>query len=445
MTAAMRALRPIEHGPRVLRVAVVSSGPAGPRIVEERVVERRSRVTVGPREDCTFVVPERQGPPVVLFEPSGVGSGAGWVLCAAAGLRGRVSQGGHVLDADAQRITLSADARGRVTLGDTTFLFQVVAKPPAASRPQLPLAVKAGLGAQVDWGLTVLVALSFLMHFGLVGGLYSDWMDPVVDEGFTARFVVPPSPRPPPPVETSDETTATSAPATSETTAATSPSARRPTPRPAPARDPASDVDALLREGSDLRVVAIGVTAPGANLRRALQQGEEGPPVDLRALAERATGVEDRASELGLPRASGPIEPGRRGDLTELEHRQTGPVASTAGTARLVVPFTLSQEPPRTTAAIANVESVIRTQLQPRARACYQRAVNADQALPDGSLTVVIRVAPSGEVTSAGITGRTGLSAPVESCIAGAAQRLVFDAPGPPGATVAVPMHFVKQ
>jgi hypothetical protein len=105
----------------------------------------------------------------------------------------------------------------------------------------------------------------------------------------------------------------------------------------------------------------------------------------------------------------------------------------------------LNQEPPRTTSTIANVESVIRTQLQPRARACYQRAVNADQALPDGSLVVVIRVAPSGEVTSAGITGRTGLSAPVESCIAGAAQRLVFDAPGPPGATVSVPMHFVKQ
>src|SRR5208283_1334456 len=57
-------------------------------------------------------------------------------------------------------------------------------------RPQLPLAIKAGLASEVDWNLTILVALSFLAHFGVIGGMYADWMDPVVSTGATAGGVV---------------------------------------------------------------------------------------------------------------------------------------------------------------------------------------------------------------------------------------------------------------
>jgi hypothetical protein len=270
-------------------------------------------------------------------------------------------------------------------------------------------------------------------------------MDPTVDVELTARFVVPPSPLPPPVVETaapSDAEASVTAPAASN--APSAPRAPREPPRPAAGGNASSDVDALLHQWQALRVVAIGVSEPGANLRRTLQQGDEGAPVDLRALADRSTGVDDRPSALDLPRAGEPITPGRRGDLRDLEHGQTGPVASTAGTARPVVPFTMHEDPPQTTAALTNLEAVIRRQLQPRARACYQHAVNVDPSLPDGSLLVIIHVAANGEVTSAGAVNRTGLSAPVGACIVGAAQHVVFDAPGPPGATVTVPMHFVK-
>jgi hypothetical protein len=439
MTAAMRAIRP-PGAPRLLRVAIVSGG----RIVEERVVEPRTRITVGAGGDCTFVLPEKQGPPLVLFEPAG----SGWELRVVPGVGGRVAtDSGGVVDiaAGPSRVKLAGDARGRVVLGHTVFLFQLVARPPAGPRPQLPLALKARLASQIDWPLTALVALSFLLHFGFVGGMYSDWMDPTVDTELGARFVVPPSTLPPPPVETqSDAAVSASASAAAGTTAPSTPRAPGHAQRPAPRADAPNDVDSLVHEWSALRVAAIGVTAPGANLRRALQQGDEVAPVNLDALGERRTGVDDRPSALDLPHAGEPMAPGRRGDLRDLEHT-TAAVASTAGPARPVVPFSLRQDPPQATSTIANVESVIRTQLQPRARACYQHAVNADESLPDGSLVVVIRVAPSGEVTSAGIANRVGLSAPVGSCIAGAAQRLVFDAPGPPGATVSVPMHFVKQ
>jgi hypothetical protein len=443
----MRAARsPFDAGKkaRVLRVAVVSHG----RVIEERVIAQRTPVTVGAREDCTFVIPTTPGGargPAATFVPTG----DGWELRVAPGMQGSVELASGVLDIAATaaptRVPLTEGARGRVTLGATTLLFQLVPTPPPAPRPRLPLSMRQGFGAQIDWSLTVLVALSFLLHFGLVGGMYSDWMDPAVDSDVTAQLVVLPSPPGPPlPTETQDEATATAQASANE---APSPRAPRPGPHstPAPAPAPAANSpDALLHEWEQLGVVAIGVMERGPNLRRALQPGEDAPPIDLGVL-DRRVGVNDHPFALDLPRAGDPIHPGQSEDLQRsLRHGDTSAVASTAGTVRPVVPFTLEQEPPRTSRRIPNVESVVRSQLQPRARQCFQRAVTADPSLPDGNILVTMRVEPSGEVASVGIT-RTGLSAQVVSCIAGAAQRLVFDSCEAGGATVTVPMHFVKQ
>ena len=51
------------------------------------------------------------------------------------------------------RCALTDEARGKVVVGGTTFLFQFVAPPPPQPRPQLPLAVKVGLASQIDWNL----------------------------------------------------------------------------------------------------------------------------------------------------------------------------------------------------------------------------------------------------------------------------------------------------
>src|SRR5262249_21156393 len=75
-------------------------------------------------------------------------------------------------------------------VGETTFLFQFVAPPPVQPRPQLPLAVKGGLASQIDWSLTIIAAFSFLLHFGIVGAMYSDWMDPVVGDDFSVAGLV---------------------------------------------------------------------------------------------------------------------------------------------------------------------------------------------------------------------------------------------------------------
>ena len=101
-------------------------------------------------------------------------------------------------------------ARGKVVVGETTFLFQFVAPPPIQPRPQLPLSVKGGLASQIDWNLTIIAAFSFLLHFGLIGAMYSDWMDPVVNDDLAASLAhVVQTPSEPPPIETASSARAT--------------------------------------------------------------------------------------------------------------------------------------------------------------------------------------------------------------------------------------------
>ena len=126
----------------------------------------------------------------------------------------------------AYQIRLTDEARGKVVIGETTFLFQFVAPPPVQPRPQLPLSVKGGLASQIDWSLTIIAAFSFLLHFGLVGAMYSDWMDPVVNDDLTAGLLDMVQKTVPPPVETAEEASA-SASSTSTAPAPTA-SARRP-------------------------------------------------------------------------------------------------------------------------------------------------------------------------------------------------------------------------
>jgi hypothetical protein len=77
------------------------------------------------------------------------------------------------------------------------------------------------------------------------------------------------------------------------------------------------------------------------------------------------------------------------------------------------------------TGPIAEPERVVRSQLYPAARRCYQRALH-DDPTQKGELVVVMRVDPSGEVSSSTIANIKGLSATVKNCVRGAANRLFF-------------------
>jgi hypothetical protein len=451
MTAVMRAMQ-TQTGPKVLRIGLVQSG----RIIEERIVKQRTTVTIGPSEKAMFVVPVANIPPQFkLFELIG----SDYYLNFLDGMTGRVALQTGITDigalkgqakrvGPAYQIRLTEDARGKIVVGETTFLFQFVAPPPVQPRPQLPLAVKGGIASQIDWNLTIIAAFSFMLHFGLVGAMYSDWMDPVVNDDITAglldmlKTTPPPVEQPPVEVTTATATAAdTSAPTEAPKTPARASAGKSGSSAPDP-----KVVAGLLNEAEQAKIAILAALGGGPSTSAAMKD-DNGAPVNLNDLANRSGGLSNQTSNgLNLnPGGGGPIQPGKGGNLQGVLGGQTGPASTGAGTETRVVPIgnvsvgTSSQSVP-----ISNAEAVIRSQIAPGAKACYQRGLAQDPT-QQGKVVIFIKVGPSGEVETASPSSNTGLSATVASCIASVARRARFDPPGPTGSQLSVPFNFVKQ
>src|SRR5262245_35883970 len=215
LTSVMRAAAPAARA-KVLRVGLVHRG----KVIDERVVAERDHLTIGPNENSMFVVPAPGVPPNHrLFERSG----EHYRLHLLPGMTGRLATAAGTADltTHAGTIELSPDSRGKIAIGDHTVLFQFVTPAPAAGKPQLPGGMKTGIG-EVDWRTSVIAAFSFLVHFGAVGSIYSDWMDPVVDDEVqTAQIIETVKQLPaPPPIEHPSVEAASSAPASSSHEAA---------------------------------------------------------------------------------------------------------------------------------------------------------------------------------------------------------------------------------
>jgi hypothetical protein len=446
MTAVMRAMQQAT-GPKVLRIGLVASG----RILEERVVKQRTSVTVGPNEKSMFVVQAPVPAQFKLFELIG----NDYHLNFLDGMTGRVALASGITDlvalkgqakrvGSAYQIRLTDEARGKVVIGDTTFLFQFVAPPPVQPRPQLPLSVKGGVASQIDWSLTIIAAFSFLLHFGLVGAMYSDWMDPVVNDDLTAGLLDMVQKTVPPPVETTESTASASA---SDTTAAPTAAPKAPPPKPAGAQAPDAKVVAgLLNEADQARIAILAALNGGPNISGAMRD-DNGAPVDLNSLANRQGGISNTTGGLNLPGgAGGPIKPGQGpGGLQSLHGNDTGGATSAAGVAVKVVPVgDVQYGGSSMSVPVSNAEAIIRSQIHPGAKRCYQKGLENDPT-QSGRLVILIKVSPSGEVDSASVASNSGLSGGVASCIASVARRAKFDAPGASGSTISVPFNFVKQ
>jgi outer membrane biosynthesis protein TonB len=446
MTAVMRAMQQAT-GPKVLRIGLVAAG----RILEERIVKQRTSVTVGPSEKSMFVVQANVPAGFKLFELVG----ADYYLNFLDGMTGRVALATGITDlvalkgqakrvGPAYQIRLTDEARGKVVIGETTFLFQFVAPPPVQPRPQLPLSVKGGVASQIDWNLTIIAAFSFLLHFGLIGAMYSDWMDPVVNDDLSTALVhVVQTPSEPPPIETAEP----SASATTADTSAPAPTAKQQAPSKAPSNTPtapaATVVAGLLNQAEQARIAILAALGGGPNITGAMKD-DNGAPVDLNSLANREGGISNSTNGLNLPGGqNGPIKPGTGpGGLQNLHGDNNGPAVNSAATITKVVPVgDANFGGASASVPVANAESVIRSQLQPRARACYNAALAQDPTI-SGKLVLSIQIGADGGVTGVSASGMGGQ---IAGCISGAARRLQFASPGGGGSTISTSFNFVKQ
>jgi hypothetical protein len=451
MTAVMRAMAQAA-GPKVLRIGLVQGG----RVTEERIIKQRTSVTIGQSEKAMFVIPAQSVPSQFkLFELIG----NDYFLNFLDTMTGRVALQTGITDIAALRgqakriannvyqIKLTEEARGKVVVGETTFLFQFVAPPPPQPRPQLPLAVKGGLASQIDWNLTIIAAFSFLLHFGVIGAMYSDWMDPLINDDLTAGGVIDMMKNiPAAPVEAPVE--ATTAAATASATAAATAAAPSGGPKSGSAGKGAVNdrqAAALASQAEAIQMQMLAAFGGGSAVQGALNRGDI-PPVDLSGAAASGAGVSaSTGNGLNLGSGGGVVRPGGAGGGLAGIGVTTGGGSGSAGKETAVRGPTGDAQVGATTAtvAVSNAERVV-AGLRPGFRACYNQGLQSDPGM-SGKVLVSAKISPNGEVASADALQNTGLSAGVVQCILRKVRNAQFDAPGPNGSTLQIPVTFVQQ
>ncbi|HEU4535398.1 MAG TPA: AgmX/PglI C-terminal domain-containing protein [Polyangiaceae bacterium] len=458
MTAVMRAVS-VATGPKVLRIGLVQAG----KVIEERVVKQRSHVSVGPSEKNMFVVLGPNLPASFrLFELinneyylnflDGMGGRVALQtgptdLASLKGQARRTPQGAY-------QVRLTDDARGKVTVGETTFLFQFVAPPPVMPKPQLPASVKAGWVDRIDWSMTVIAAFSFLLHFGAVGFFYSDWADKVVDDEAVAGLLERIKSLPPlPPVETAP-TTETSDQGTTEKAApakaAGGGGAKQAGGGAGPAKGSVSKAEgaALLSKLDQMDAATIGALSNSGSATQGVLREGNVPTGSLDTFANSSAGV-GASGPGGLKMTGpggGPVTPGRgggglasvgsgggaegtkgSGEGSKLE----GPKASVSGGGSVSV------------GKVSNAERVL-AGARGRIRACYQNGLNGNPDM-EGRVSFVVSIGGSGSVSNANVTPTGTISGSVVSCIQGVLKGLNFDAPEGGAATVNGSYNFVNS
>lgn len=457
MTAVMRAAAVARDAPRVPRVAMVVDG----RIVDERLFRNADVITVGRAGDATFTVADPTSPErFVLVERVGTKHYLRFV----AGMTGRIALGSERLDLasldgraheskDARRIELTDDARGKVVLGGVTFHFQLVPAPPLPTAPRLPLGVLDGLGSSMDWRLAIIAAMSFLVHFAIAGGAYSDWMDPVVDtDRSVAGLIDMKRSLPDVPVEDpiSKATTNGTTPSTpKKDDGAVAKADPKGAQGPKASTKPGAMTDKtaadLAARASAIEIGMIASVAGGPATKAALDRNSEIPPVDLGSAAKSAEGAAHEHDPLGARRAPGPVTAKDRNGLASIAntHADANHGPGKQGEAPAGPSLTVDVRPPTTSGAPVSDADRVVAGLRARFRKCYQDGLSGDPTM-SGKATLAAKVQPNGEVAGVDVVESQGLSTQVTSCMAKALSNAQFTGNGA-FATVRVPVTMVQQ
>jgi hypothetical protein len=452
MTAVMRAVA--ATGPKVLRIGVVQSG----RVVEERIIKQRTHVTVGPSEKSMFVIASDAVPANFrLFELVG----DEYCLNFVDSMSGRVALPSGVSDLSVLKghakrsaqgiyqLKVTEDSRGKVVLGDVTFLFQFVAPPPVQPRPQLPVAVLRG-ATSIDWTTTMIAAFSFLLHFLGIGSLYSDWLDPIVNEDANLANLVDSvkSLPPPPPVEQAKETGDTSnAKSEEKAEAAKTSGGPKAAAGAAGPKMSAAQAAKLSKDLEALEMATLGALSGAGPATAGVLSGRgEVATSALDQAAATSAGVSAGMGDLKLGGGGGAIRPGAAGaGLASIG--ASGKTEGTQGGGQVA-----KVSGPKGNAnvgganvsggSVANASRVV-AGMKAGFRNCFNRELAAN---PDaqGTIRLSIKVGPGGEVQSVTAAPSGNLGSAVE-CVKARAKSAQFDPPEGGSAVIVVPVTFVKQ
>jgi outer membrane biosynthesis protein TonB len=462
MTMAMRAM-PQATGPKVLRIGKVQGG----RVIEERVIKQRTHVTIGSSHTNMFLATGAGVPETMrLFELVG----QDYVINLTDVMTGRVALPTGVTDLVQARnsgaakrvgnyyqLRLTEDSRGKVVIGDTTFLFQFVAPPPIQPKPQLPLAVKGGLASQIDWGFTIIAAFSFLIHFGFAGAVNSDWFDPVVDDDLeTASLIENAKERPMPQIEEPKPEAVDPNANGKDDKKGEDKAADKPKGGAAGAGAKAKGAGggvtaqqgaALSNELAQLEMKALGsLGGAGPAQSTILKSGSSAADSSLDVLAAKGGGIDTAGGGLKTGGGGGgPLLPGQGGGggLTGIGNAKGGgPGGGGGGGKDTSTDIKVPQGNASTGVAagagnLPDADSKI-AQNRWRFRACYTKALATDPSA-GGTIRVTVHVGEGGEVTGANAAS-SDAGAALTSCVVSAFSSIHFSPPDGGSATFTVPV-----
>lgn len=168
------------------------------------------------------------------------------------------------------------------------------------------------------------------------------------------------------------------------------------------------------------------------------KKSDTGANVDWNSLANRQAATDSTAAPgLALPSSAGaPIQSNAGGgdSLQTIHGDGTGATSTTAGSATRVALDDL-QTGGASNVRASHAEAVIRGQINPAARTCYEKDPDSKSRQP-GRLVILIKVTPAGEIDTVSVSNNIGVSPFVAGCITTAVRVAKFAAPGANGATV---------
>lgn len=441
--------QPVAVGPKLLRVGVIQGG----KIIEEKLLRRHERVTIGSGTRNTLVIPASGLPESLsLFEPKG----SHYELSFTDTMSGRISVRDAVHDlaglksANLARrsgkgwsLPLTDEARGKVSLGDVTVLFQFVVAPPEPEKPKLPASAKGSLWTSIDWFLTVLLLVSSVLHTSLVVAFYNTPLpEPLgleeMDERW-AKLLVPDMQREEKPKEPPKEK-----PKTDGTAAAAAAEKEKLKVKDDMNESQKAAVRAARKEAAAKLVAGKGVLAILGTAGAASAGG-----VVADVFGQGGIGVREGAFDgiTGIGVADGGGERTRRGasdvgsaaSIGDLATSGGGDVATSAK-QELKVGVVKSERPEVDGALDPDaIARFVKTRIA-SVKDCYERELKRNPQLA-GKVAIAFTIEESGRVSEAEVETNTMGSDTVASCIAERIKRWVF--PKPKGGSVTVSYPFI--
>ena len=434
--------KPASSSAKILRVGVIRDG----KIIEERHIRHPAAVTIGQDGTNTFVIPAselpasfpvfeyRNGAYALLFTDrmnGRVATRSGDFDFAALKTKGLVQKRGSVWT-----LPLDESAKGKVSLGEVTLLFQFVAPPPEPARIELPAEVRGTVWRSIDHLFFGILAVSLFIHFAGAACIMLSPKPPDTDLALDelpdrfARVLLPPKPQEP--EQKAPEQTAQA----EEKKDVKKEVKKNELPADAQARK------AVIQQkvaGKGLLKILGSAGGSGA-LSDVLGSGTGSG--DVAAALAGARGVSIATADSVGARAGGGA--GRTAGIGDVGTSGGGKVAL-AGKGDARVTGLVSTAPPEVDSADvdrAALSRYIRDRLG-AIRSCYERELKRNPGLK-GKVVVRFNITPAGRAGDVRIEENTLGSNEVASCIQGLMRSWIFPFKPPDEVPVQYPFLFTS-